>query len=107
MLDANVEKFARAGQEIVGECRTSRLAIIAVMPFLKERRSDPLSDTAANLTIDDQRIEQHAAIFNNDIIEDFDLAVFRVYGDDGGVGRIAEGPAVPLRLVASRHFEAV
>ena len=75
-----------------------RLAVRVERHLLVERGADALRGAAANLAVDDHRIDQRAAVLDHDIVEDLDIAGRRIDRDDGGMRGVAEGAAVALRL---------
>ena len=104
--DADVRHLGRAGQQVVGERGGERLALRVEAHLLVERGADALRRAAADLAVDDHRVDQHAAVLDHDVVEDLDLAGLGIDGDDGGVRRVAEGAGVALGLVAGGHLEA-
>ena len=74
--------------------------------LLVQRGADALRGAAVDLTVDDHRIDQHAAVLDDDVVEDFDGARVRVDGNHHGMRGVAEGAAVAHRLVAGRDLES-
>ena len=79
--DARRRRLGRAGQKIVGEGRGLRLTGGVEQHFLIERGADALREAAKDLAVDDQRIDQHAAVLDDDIVENLDLAEIGIDGD--------------------------
>ena len=73
--------------------------------FLVQRGADALRKAAINLAVDDHRIDQHATILDDHIVEDLDRAEIGVDRDGHRVGCIAESAAVAPRLVTARRFQ--
>src|SRR5262249_17269010 len=73
--------------------------------LLVERGTYPLREPAVDLPVDDHRIDQLAAILDDDIAKDFHVSGFRIDRDHGGVRGIAEGAAVARRFVTGRGLE--
>ena len=101
-----VRHLGRAGQQVVGERGGERLALRVEGHLLVERGADALRRAAEDLAVDDHRVDQHAAVLDDDVVEDLDLAGLGIDRDDGGVRGVAEGAGVALGLVAGGHFEA-
>ena len=72
-------------QQIVGEGRGERLAVRVERALLVERGADALRGAAQRLAVDDHRIHQRAAILDDDIVEDLDLADLGIDRHHGGV----------------------
>ena len=92
VLDADIRHLGRARQQIIGERRGERLAILIERHLLIERRADALRRAAIDLTVDDHRVDQHAAVLDDDVVEDLDRAELGIggalleeiqYGPDG------------------------
>ena len=71
-----------------------------------QRGADPLGEAAVDLTVHDHRIDQLAAILDDHIIENFDVADLGIDRDQGSVGGIAERAGVARRLVTDCGLEA-
>ena len=65
----------------------------------------PWARAAVDLAVHHHRIDEHPAVLDDDVIEDLDLADLGIDRDDRGVGGVAEGAAIALRLVAGRHLQ--
>ena len=65
-----------------------------------------MCEAAIDLAVDDHRIDQLAAVLDDDVVEDLDVADFRIDRDHRGVGGVAEGAGVADRLVADGRLEA-
>ena len=94
------------GQKVVGEGRGLRLAGGVEQHLLIERSADPLGEAAKDLAVDDERIDEDAAVLDDDIVEDLDLAELGVDGDDDRVGRVAEDAGIARGRIAAGRFEA-
>ena len=64
-----------------------------------------MREAPVDLTVHDHRIDQLAAIFDDHIVENFDIADVRIDRDQGSVGGIAEGARVLDRLVSDGGLE--
>src|SRR4029077_6771812 len=60
---------------------------------------------AINLSVDDHRVHEHAAVLDDDVIDDLDFACLRIAADPRGVRRVAEGSRVAFCLVARSDLE--
>jgi len=69
--------------------------------FLVQCGADALRKAAINLAVYDHGIDQHATVLDDDVVENLDIAEIGIDSDGNGVGRITEGAAVTLRLVAA------
>ena len=106
VLDARRGYLGRPRQQIIRECRSERLSRRIERHFLVKRRSDPLRIAAENLSVDDHRIDQLAAVLNDHVIENFDGADFRIDGDQGGMRGVAERAAVRRGPIPDRRFQS-
>ena len=97
--------LGRAWQEIVGEGRSQGLAGSIEIHFLVERRANTLRETAIDLAVDDHRIDEFAAVLDDRIVDDLDIAHFRIDGDHGNVRGVAERAGVTHRFVADGGFQ--
>src|SRR5579871_5480680 len=100
--DARRRRLGRAGQKVVGEGRGKRLAGPVEQHFLVERSADTLRESAPYLAVDDQRIDEHAAVLDHDIVEDLDIAEVWIDGHRDGVSRIAEYAGITDWLISAR-----
>ena len=66
----SVGHLGGAGQHVVGERGGERLAVRVERHFLVERGADALRAAADHLAVDDHRVEQHAAILDDHVVED-------------------------------------
>ena len=66
-----------AGQHVIGERGRERLPLAVVGHLLVERRADALRGAAVDLAVDDHRVHERAAVFDDDIVEQLDLARVR------------------------------
>ena len=57
------------GRQVVGERRGERLAVRVERHFLKQRGADTLRGAADNLAIHDHRVQQHAAVLDDDVVQ--------------------------------------
>src|SRR5258708_32829748 len=71
-----------------------------------KRDTNSLRNTAINLAVHNHGIDQHATVLDDDVVENLDIAEFRIDRDGNGVGRITEGAAVALRLVAAGRLQS-
>src|SRR5882724_9082571 len=85
----------------VHEGRGERLAARVVNDALEERASDALRDAPADLTLDDRRVHQRAAVVLDDVTKNREIARIDVHLDDRGVAAAGEG-GLRRRVVAVR-----
>ena len=95
-----------ARQQVIGQCRGQRLALRVEAHLLVERRADALRRAAPDLAVDDHGIDQHAAVFDHDVVDNLDLARLRHHRDHRRMRRIAERAGVAFGLVAGGQLEA-
>ena len=65
----------------------------------------PCAKPPIDLTVDDHRIDQLAAVFDDHIVENLDIADFGIDRDQRGMGGIAERAGVRCWLVADGGLE--
>ncbi len=105
MIEPRLRHLGGAGQQIVGKRRRQRLAGGIERHLFIERRADALREAAEDLAVDDHGIDQHAAVFDDHIVEDFDLAQIRIDRHRHRVRGITEGAGVALRFVAAGRLQ--
>ena len=105
VIEPRRRHFGRTRQQIVRKRRRQRLTGRIERHFLVQRGADTLGQAAIDLAVHDHRIDQNAAVFNDDVVENLDVAEIGIDGDDRGMRGIAEGAGIALRLVARRYFE--
>ncbi len=86
VIDARGRHLGRTRQQVVREGRGQRLAGRVERHLFVQRRADALRKSAVNLAVDDHRIDQLAAVFDDDVIENFDVADFRIDRDESQRG---------------------
>ena len=104
MQNTDVRRFRSAGQQIIREGRGQRLSAVVERHFFIERGADALDRAAVDLPIDNHRIDQHAAVFNHDIVKNFHLADLGIDGNDNRVGGITESAGIHVRFIADSHL---
>ena len=94
----------RGRQQIVHERRVQQLALLVVDELLVERVADAVRDAAVNLSFDEQRIDDRAAIVDDEVALDLDRRRLGIDLDDHRVhaarGAAAVGPEVGRALEA-------
>ncbi len=105
MLDARCGHLGRSGEQVVRKGRGQRLTGRIERHLFVECGSDALSKSTENLAVHDHRIDQLAPIFDDNVVENFNIADFRIDGDQRGVGGITECAAVGRRTVADCCFQ--
>ena len=76
MHDVHRRNFAGRRHQIIDQARGMDLALLVVDDFFVERRADALRDAAVNLAVDDQRIDEFAAILGDGEMIDADFDRF-------------------------------
>ena len=67
VLDLDVGQVARGRHEVVREARGEHLAVVVVEVALVEDGRDALRDAAADLAVDDGRVDQLAAVLDDEV----------------------------------------
>lgn len=93
-----------ARESVVGEFAADELALGIVDGFFEKNLSDGLDDAAVNLAIDEERIDDVAAVVDGDIFEELDFAGIAVDFDLADVR--AERKSEIRRLEKCGGFEA-
>ena len=106
MIETRRRHFGGPRQQIVRERRRQRLAGRIERHLLVQRGADALGQTAIDLAVHHHRIDENAAVLDDDVIEDLDLSEIRIDGNDRGMRGIAEGSGIALRLVARRDLQS-
>ncbi len=106
MLHPRRGHLGRTREEIVGKGRGERLTRGVEVHFFVERGADALSETAIDLAVHHHRIDELAAILDDDVVEDLDVPGLGIDGDSGDMGGVAEGARVAAGLIADRRLEA-
>ena len=105
MADLDGRDFRRARQQVVGQGRGERLAVLVERNLLVQGVADALRDAADDLPVDDERIHHRAAVLDHGVVEDFDLAGVRIDRHHRGLRRIGEDAGVDGRLVGDGDFQ--
>ncbi len=91
MMNFDRRNFARGRRQIVRERRGQDIAGLVVDDFFQERVSDALGDTAVDLPVDDQRIDQPSGVFGHQKLFDDDAPGLDIHLDHGDVAGIGKG----------------
>src|SRR3984885_14951239 len=89
-------------QKIVGEGRREGLARRIKVHFFVKRGADALSEAAVNLPVHHHRIDELAAILNDDVVENLNVAGLGVDRDSRNMSGITESARVASRLITNR-----
>ena len=100
MIEARLGDFSRSRQQVIGECRGQRLAVGVERHLLIQRGANALRKATIDLAIDHHRIDELAAVLDDDVVQNFDIAEFGIHRNGHGMRRVTKGAAVALRLVA-------
>ena len=98
-----VGDVVRARQRVVHEFTGQELAAVVVDGLLEQHLADRVGDAALHLALDDQRVDQRAAVVDRGVLGDLHLAGVAVHVDGDDVR--AEGEGEVLRLEEARRFE--
>ena len=105
MADFDIGHFGRHGHQIVGHGGVEILALFVVQAFLIERAADALNHAAANLLVDQHRIDHGAAIVHHPAFEQLDDSRVHVDLDMEGLEAVGEGEGKGLRHVVAGHHQ--
>src|SRR6266446_3743351 len=75
----------RLRQRVVHQRRREELAVVAVDDAFEQRLADPLGDGAVDLTLDDQRVDDGAAVLDEGVAPESDAPRLAIDLDDGDV----------------------
>ena len=92
-------QLGRARHRVVGEVGRQRVPLLVVDELLPERLRDPLGEPAVLLAVDEQRVEDAAAVVDRHVADRPDLPGLHVDLDHRDVGAEREGRAVRCRVV--------
>ena len=101
----DVGHLARHRHEVVGHVAVQELAVGAVEAFLVERGADALHDAAAQLLVDQHRVDHRARVLDAPVLEQPDEAGVGIDLDQRGLDAVGEGEAVLARRVVARDGE--
>src|SRR5262249_41802816 len=102
---ADVWYFCRAGQHVIQQRRGERLSLGIERHHFIKASADALRRPTADLPINDHRVDQGSAIFDYDIIQDFDYAGGGIDGYNGSMGGVGEGSTVALGAITLGYFK--
>src|SRR5581483_8240917 len=91
VVDLDVGDLGGGGDEVVHERAGLELALVVVGRLLVEDGADALGDAAPDLAVDDGRVDDLAAVFDDDVAGDLHHSGLEVDLDDAGMGGL--GPA--------------
>src|SRR5262249_24918010 len=104
MADLDVGHLGRHGHQIVGHVAVEELAAVVVAAVLEQRRADALHDAAADLLVDQLRVDDRAAILHTPVLQERDEPAVWVGTHPGGLDAVGEGEGPGARhVVARRH----
>jgi len=92
------------GNQVVHQRRRPRLAVGAVRRLLEQHGADPLLDPAADLAVDDLRVDDLAGVLGDDVADHVQLPGHHVDLDRAAVRRLRP---LGLRLVVPRSGPGV
>src|SRR6266446_5505255 len=94
----------RLRQRVVHQRRREELAVVAVDDAFEQRLADPLGDGAVDLTLDDQRVDDGAAVLDEGVAPESDAPRLAIDLDDGDVH--GAGERRPRRVEVHGGLEA-
>src|SRR5256885_16385475 len=102
----NLERrhVVRLRQRVVHQRRREELAVVAVDDAFEQRLADPLGDGAVDLTLDDQRVDDGAAVLDEGVAPESDAPRLAIDLDDGDVH--GAGERRPRRVEVHGGLEA-
>lgn len=105
MRDANSRDFAAAGDHIIGECGREWLPHVRIWNFFEYRRSNALGDAALDLAVDNHWIDHRAAVFRDDVVDNFYQTDLRIDSHHNGMRSVGEDATGIGRLVGRDVFQ--
>jgi len=96
MLDLDRRRVGGRRHQVVHERRRQELPVLVVRGVLEQRLAEPLDDAAADLPLDDGRVDHPAAVLDDDVARNAHGTGLAVDLDDADVRR-ARPPAAGLR----------
>ena len=106
MIDPVVRRIGRAGHHIIGERGRARVAHLIIWAFFQQRSADPLGRAAEGLPFDDHGVHHRATVFDNGVVQYFDLAGLDIDGHFAGMAGVGECAGVRFRTIAHRYLYA-
>ena len=103
MLDLDVGHLGRGGQQVVEQRDRARLAVVVVDEALVEHGRQPLHDSAADLALDDGRVDHGAAVLDHEVTGDADHPGVHVDLDPAAVRGL--GPAAVGDREVGQHLD--
>ena len=114
MDNFHVRDIARGRKQVVAQCGRERLAGVVITHELQQCIANAVRHTALDLAVDDQRVDDAAAIMRHAITHDHDPAGLRIDFDFNnmravgisGLGWLERMFRVESRLETLRHRDA-
>ena len=104
MADLDVRHLGRHRHQVVGHVAVEQLAALVVEAVLEQRAADPLHHAAADLLVDQLRIDHGAAVLHAPVLEQRDEAGVGVDLEIARLDAVGEGERPGARhVVARRH----
>ena len=89
MRDFDVGHFTGHGDQIVGEAAGQEMTVLVIAQFFVQRGADTLDDATAYLLLDQQRVQNAAAIMHHHMAQGRDQAAVHINLDNGGLQAVA------------------
>src|SRR5215475_7550249 len=99
MADLDVGHLGCHGHQVVGHVAVEKLAAFVVAAVLEQRRADALHDAAADLLVDQLRIDDGAAVLHTPVLQERDESAVWVDLEPGGLDAVGEGERPGARHV--------
>nr|WP_245448118.1 hypothetical protein [Bradyrhizobium nitroreducens] len=103
MGDDDVGHLHRHRHQIVGERAVHELAGLAVAALLEQRCAQPLHDAAAELFVDQHRIDDAAAILDDEMLQELDEPGLDIDLQRAALDAVGEGKGIALRREMMAH----
>ena len=105
MAAVDVRHFHRHRHQIVGHVAVEHLPALVIEALLEQSRADALHHAAANLFVDQLRIDDGAAILDAPVPQQFDEAGVGVDFEIARLDAVGEGEGPAARHVMARHHQ--
>ena len=104
MADLDIGHLRGHRHQIIGHGGVGELAALVINAVLEERRAQPLDHAAADLLVDELRVDDRAAILDHPVLEQADEAGVGIDLQPGALDAICEGEGIFARYeMAHRH----
>ena len=105
MADVDVRHLAGHRHQIVHHVAVEELASLVILAVLVKHAADPLHDAAADLLVDELRVDYGAAILDAPVFDQLHLAGLDVDLEIGGLHAVGESERPGAGHVMPRHHK--